>query len=288
LSILIPTVHPWPAIQRSLESAFAQDCEEPYEVLILDGHGRGLPLSADARAIWVLAPGADSFDLRTMGIAMARGEVIAISEDHCVMPPGWCRQTLAAHDENPAAALLGPVSNHRDSARRAVDRANFLLTFAPFAASLTLLASGRLPVPTNLSLKRSAVRRAANRPGWLEYELLAELQKKGELGLAAGAVLEHRQTWGWLRAPVIHFASGRSYGASIREWPAEQRRQWFRELRRLPGRMLRIIRPALDQGAGGAAPWAADRFWLRVLVLSNTLGQFVGALTGPGTSRRFL
>jgi hypothetical protein len=274
--------------EGGVESALAQSCGEAYEVLVLDGHGAGLPRDQDLPVRWLRVPGADVFELRAMGFAAARGEIIAISEDHCVMPRDWCSQTLAAHRGNPAAALIGPVSNHAGSARRAVDRASFLLTLGPFAPPLEALTHGRLPVPTNLSLKRSALLVGTPPPGWIEYELLAELQQRNELGLASDALLEHRQCWDSLLAPRIHFYSGRSYGASTRAWPSWVRRRWFLQLGLLPHRMFRLTRPALERGAAGAASGVADRFWLIGLILANALGQLVGALAGPGASRRRL
>jgi hypothetical protein len=288
LSVLLPTVQAWPTVKVALEAALAQDGGEPFEILLLDGHGAGLCREPDHRVRWLRVPGADVFELRALGVAAARGEIIAISEDHCVMPPGWCGKTLAAHRENSVAALVGPVSNHADSARRAVDRASFLLTMGPFAPPLRALTTERLPVPTNLSFKRSALPLGTPAPGWLEYEFLADLHRRNELGLAVETVLEHRQSWGYLRAPLIHFHSGRSYGGSTRAWPPALRRQWFRELRLLPHRMFRFTRSSLERGAGGAVPGMGDRGWLIALILANAFGQLAGAVAGAGASRRRL
>ncbi len=288
LSVLLATVHPWPAVKTALECARNQDGGADFEILLLDGNGAALPGEPGPPVRWIRAPGKDGFELRAMGFAEARGAVIAITEDHCVMLPDWCRRILAAHEKTPAAVLIGAVANHPDSARRAIDRANFLLTFGPFSAPIEPLTSWRLPVPTNISFKRSALSDPPFLPGWVEYGLLAELRERNEIELAPDVLLEHRQSWGVLRALVVHFSSGRSYGASTRTWPSRERRHWYRELRSLPRRMYWMTLPALRRGAGGAAPGAADRIWLKTLILANALGQLTGSIAGPGRSRRLL
>ncbi|MGH9441533.1 MAG: glycosyltransferase family 2 protein [Thermoanaerobaculia bacterium] len=288
LSVLLPATHRWPVARLALESLLAQDCRDPYEILVLDGHGGALDAEPDFPVRWIRHPGADVFGLRARGIAEANGEIVAITEDHCIAPRDWCRRVLEAHDRCPAGALVGPVSNHADSSRRSVDRANFLLTLGPFAPPLGGLEQPRLPVPTNMSFKRRVLPSREPDSGWIEYTLLSALRDRGEIGVAPEALLEHRQSWTAWRAPFVHFQSGRSYGASIREWAPRLRRRWFREFPRLPRRILWITRPALERGAGGAPPSPADRFWVVVLILANAVGQLAGALTGPGTSRRRL
>jgi Glycosyl transferase family 2 len=265
LSIVLATAHAWPGAKAALDSARDQDCDAEFEILFLDGHGAALDREPDPPVRWFRAPGKDGFELRALGFAEARGDVVAITEDHCVMLPDWCRRILAAHERNPAAVLVGAVANHPDSARRAVDRANFLLTFGPFSAPIEPLTSLRLPVPTNISFKRSALSAPRFSPGWIEYGLLAELRERGEIELAPDVLLQHRQSWGALRALLVHFSSGRSYGASTR-----------------------MTLPALERGAGGAVPGAADRIWLKALILANALGQLTGSIAGPGRSRRRL
>ena len=286
ISILLPTVKAWPAAELALRTARAQECAEEHEVLLLDGHGGALPGDPGPPVRWIRVAGADVFKLRAKGIVEARGEVVVITEDHCVMPSDWCSRILAAHRRNPASALIGPISNHPDSAGRAVDRANFLLTMGPYSPPIEEPLADRLPVPTNLSFKRRALPRESPEPGWIEYELIAQLQRRREVGLMADAVLEHRQRWSCLLAPWIHFCSGRSYGAATRSWPPGQRRLWIRGLAHLPGRILRMTKPSLERGAGGAPPSLSDRLWLIGLTIANVLGQLLGALAGPGSSRR--
>jgi hypothetical protein len=124
--------------------------------------------------------------------------------------------------------------------------------------------------------------------GTLEYELLATLTRRNELGLAPHAPLAHRQSWGRGAGLRVHFESGRAYGASSRAWRTADRAAWFLALPAMPFRIYRITAPALRCGAGGAPPGAADRAWLLALILANVAGQLAGALAGEGESHRRL
>ncbi len=288
LSILLPTVRAWPEIQEALAASLRQEFDETFEVLVLDGHGAGLDREPRPPVRWLREPGADVFRLRAVGLAAARGDVVLLSEDHCVAPPDWYARTSTAHRQKLAPALIGPVRNHSASSRRAVDRANFALTLGSFAPPLESVPEGRLPVPTNLSFKRSILPREVPDSGWLEYDLLARLSAAGELAVAEDALIEHLQSWGPAAALAVHFHSGRSYGASVRQWAADRRREWWRALPRSPRRLYRLSASALRPGAAGKSPSVADRGWLAALISANAVGQAVGALTGAGRSRMHL
>jgi hypothetical protein len=67
----------------------------------------------------VTAPeGTDLPRLRGLGIAAARGELVALTEDHCRACPTWV-SALARHARGPADVVGGPMDNERRG--RAVD-----------------------------------------------------------------------------------------------------------------------------------------------------------------------
>jgi hypothetical protein len=51
-------------------------------------------------------------ELRRCGVEQARGEVIAIIEEHCLADSGWLRQAVDAHASGNWAAVGGPVVDH--------------------------------------------------------------------------------------------------------------------------------------------------------------------------------
>jgi hypothetical protein len=286
ISVLLPTMQPWPEISSALAAVLAQTAAPLFEVLVLDGHGDALPAPPEDPSVrWLRLPGADTFELRAAGIAAARGTIVAVSEDHCIARPGWLAAIAAAHGAGPVPAVLGVVANHPDSAMTAMDRANFILTFAGQNSHRLDTGRRRLPVPTNLSFKRAAL--PSPRPGELEYRWIARLSAAGTLGVSRSIILQHRQRWG--RATLaVHLASGRSFGASVREAPWRHRLHWWAGLPLLPARLARLVTPDLLSGAGGARPTVADALCLGLLVLVNVCGQVLGAVAGPGGSRRRL
>lgn len=288
ITVLLPTTKAWPEIARSLDALLSQTDAPPFEIFVLDGHGEAFPAPPSSERIrWLRLPGSDPFALRAAGIIEARGEIIAVSEDHCIAPPTWIASIAAAHDADAATAIVGATMNHPDSAESPMDRANFLLTFAGQNHIRLDLAVRRLPVPTNLSFKRQAVPIRALRAGDLEYRWLATLSRARTLGVAKSVVLHHRQCWG-RSAPRIHFASGRSFGASVKDAPWRHRLHWWSSLPLLPLRIANMIWPDLREGAAGRRPSLADAFCVAMLIAANVCGQIVGATIGAGDSRSSL
>ena len=288
VSVLLPATQPWPAVSSALESLLSQTNAVTFEILLLDGSGGALAAQPSHPALrWLPFPGCDAFALRAAGLAAARGTIIAITEDHCIVPVDWIESIARAHGDDDRAALAGAVVNHPASAMRAIDRANFLLTFAGQTRSRLAIQSRRLPVPTNVSFKRAALPAAGLAPGELEYAWLAQLRDRRALGVAPSVVLEHEQCWG-AAAPGVHMASGRSYGASMRNRPWRERLRWFAMLPFLPLKLALLVAPDLLRGAGGAPVSFGDVYCLALLILANVIGQAEGALFGAGTSRKRL
>jgi hypothetical protein len=287
VSVLLPTTQPWPAVSAALDSLLSQIEPPAFEILVLDGDGQALRgIHLDPAVRWIRLPGLDSFALRAAGIAHARGSVVAITEDHCLVPADWIASIDAVHRADASPAIVGAVCNHPESATSALDRANFLLTFAGQTPDRLRLTHGRLPVPTNISFKRAALGKTLA-PGELEYRWLAELLREKSLSTATSVVIEHRQSWGkaiW----AVHVASGRSYGATVRNAPFRTRAAWWLRFPFVPLRLMRLVLSELRQGAGGR-PWTfVDAVCATGLIAANLSGQFLGALTGPGASRHRL
>lgn len=184
-------------------------------------------------------------------------------------------------------ALVGATTNHPDSAAAAIDRANFLLTFAGQTGSRLRVNQQRLPVPTNISFKRKAIANGVLPDCTLEYEWLRQMRDRGALGVANTVVLQHRQSWG-TATPLVHWASGQSYGATVRGWPWRDKIRWWLTVPLLPFKMGAFVLPDLLKGAGGAPASLADVFFLGLLIAANVCGQVVGALCGAGGSRHRL
>ena len=109
LSVVVPTRVGWP----DYEPMFAHHRREAEsvggELLVLDGSGRPEPppdaLGPNTR--WLSHPGLSVTALRAVGYPLARGPILAVSEDHTRVAPGWAKAILECHAENPQAAAIG-------------------------------------------------------------------------------------------------------------------------------------------------------------------------------------
>ena len=90
--------------------------------------------------------------LRAIGVQAARGELIAITEDHCIAPPDWYMAICAAHGRYSSPAIGGVVDN--GATKRLVDWAVFMCEYSNFMSPAPQGVVHDLPGP-NVSYKRN-------------------------------------------------------------------------------------------------------------------------------------
>jgi hypothetical protein len=81
-----------------LDSLHAQAQKIGAEVLVADCSGSALPDDHGLRypeVTWLKLPGASVFQARATAMSQARGQVVAITEDHCRVHLDWCEQIVA-------------------------------------------------------------------------------------------------------------------------------------------------------------------------------------------------
>ena len=160
----------------------------------------------NVRALHV--PGSNVFGLRACALGVARGEFVAVLEDHIAVGDEWCTEVIAGFDRNPRAdAIIGGITN---GAPRCFDRASFLLTFALFLAPLDHVPRHRCPVPGIIAFRAAVLPRTPPAPGYLEFELPARLRDEGRLVAVASLRVEHVQRVG-SRGFALQFHAGASY-----------------------------------------------------------------------------
>lgn len=288
LSIVIATTKPWPEIHACLDSLTTQAQAAGAEVIVADGHGDGLPGNVSDRYPEVIAltkPGASVFYLRGLAMACARGEIIAVTEDHCRVAPNWCERILKAHHDRPdAAAIGGAVEN--GATTRLIDWSNFFLVFAPFLLPIKNGDSSRICLQANVSYKRRVVPRDAPQLGLMEMLFNGMLVKQGETLVADDKlVVHHVQSHGFFGTFAAHFHNGRSIaGFRLQCMP------WWERIVRLAGT---VALPAFLLWSTLRAIWEKRRLWgqalaslplLIAVVCCHTLGEFTGYIAGPGKS----
>jgi hypothetical protein len=124
LSVIVTIVSGKNALRTNLRALYSQARTENAEIVVpFDRFSSDVPeLSTDFPGVlfqFIDIPQDISemhyvYDLRrAAGISVAKGDVIALTEDHAVPDPDWCRQILAAH-ELPYDAIGGAIENGVD------------------------------------------------------------------------------------------------------------------------------------------------------------------------------
>ena len=215
ISVVLPVTQPWPAARNAFDGIRSQVERVGGELVVVDGRGDGLADEQAGGVVLLREPGADAFQLRNLGIDVADGSIVAITEGHCVPDEHWVERMLSTHWTQPRAdGVVGAVRNGTSSTL--ADRANFLATFALFMPPLTTLPPNRVPPVASLSFRRETVA-ASRRSGDLELALLPKLSGTGRLAPGDGIVVEHHQSHGGLaRTVAIHYHNGRAIGGHAR------------------------------------------------------------------------
>lgn len=163
-------------------------------------------------------------ELRSAGLRLAHGKIIAMLVDHEIPAPSWCRKMLEEHARLPHAAIGGAVENRID---RPINWATYFYDFGRYQNPVKPGASGFL-TDVNIAYKREAlngishvwqhrfhephVHEALLANGetlWLSPEIIVD---QNRIGLTLREVIRERQVWG------RYFAGNRvaGKGAAVR------------------------------------------------------------------------
>jgi len=292
LSIVIATTKPWPEICACLDSLLNQANAVGAEIFVADGNGRGLSEgereSYDG-VIWLKELGASVFALRKLAMCQARGEIIAITEDHCRVAPNWCEQIIQAHKDYPDAAAIGGIVDNGASTSL-IDWANFFLVFAPFVSPIKNGPCERICLQANISYKRRVVSRMASQLGVMEMLFTRQLREEGDTLIADDRlVVSHVQSHGFWGTFAAHFHNGRSIaGFRLEHLGSIERILRLFSTAILPPYLLWSTLRALVSKQRFLRQVFASLPLLAFLVCCHAAGEFVGYIAGPGQSPKRL
>jgi hypothetical protein len=277
LSVVLATTEAWPDLATCLAVLEPQAERTGAEIIVGDGDGSGLPqkyTSDPGRVVWIRKPGASVFELRALCVMAAKADIIATTEDHCIVDPDWCERLLAAHAAHPEAlAVAGAVTNGSTTSR--ADWANFLHTFGAFTPPVDPGQKVRWPVNANLSYKRAAFPGGALEPGWMELQLNGRLVREHKVVVDDRIRVAHVQSHGFLGTFAAHFHNGR---ATAGLHPIRLSR------RQLPWRLYRLTMQTLRNKPELEAVIRSCKPFIAALSTCHALGETVGILFGPGKS----
>ena len=213
LSVIVGTTQPWPEIAVCLDSIHDQAREVGAEILAVDGHGDGFPPDVATRypqLTTMCLPGASIFQMRAQAMLRARGEVVAVTEDHCCVAPDWCRQIVTAHRDWPEAAVVGGIVEN-GSCDRLLDWAHFVAVNGPSMPPVPNGEHGKVALQASVSYKRSVLPKEFPAWGYMEWMLNQQLREQGhKLVSDDRIVVSHIQSFSLAEACAIHYHDSRS------------------------------------------------------------------------------
>lgn len=222
--------------------------------------------------------------LRYLGVREAKGDLIAILEDHAEVDAGWASALVAAHRDPEVGAVGGAVENGKAGL---VNWAVFFCEYTTYMAPVPEGPADDLP-GNNIAYKREHLMPHAHVldegkwESWVNDRLLAD---GVPLVSTNRAVVRHIKTFrlGYFLTQRFHFA--RSYAGMRR---VDQ--SWIKRLAYgggsmiLPGLLLaRVVRQALRKGRH-LGRFAACLPLVALFLAVGAVGEMVGYLVGPGRS----
>ena len=282
LTVIVATTRCWPTANVCVRAVLSQARTVGAELILADGHGSGFDPAACADVTWLRLPGAARLTLHARALEVARGDVIAITEDHVRPDPDWCETILRAHRERPEVdVIVGAIRNA--SRKRLSDRASFLLTSAPYAPPL-LQVPERAPPFNNLSVKRRVLP-ASLRPGELEFDIVPGLFAVGKIAVDDRITAAHVQDVSMTAALVMHFHNGRTHGGTFIDDPRALRLRRARDALGIPRRLAaETYREVAKRPASRYA--RRDVAGVTLIAGAHAFGFLIGLITGRGNSPR--
>ena len=292
LSVVVPTRDGWPAYEPYFVHHRREVEAVGGELLVLDGSAKPAPRAelTGPNVRWLSYPGESVLALRAIGYPLARAPVVAVSEDHTRVTPGWAAALLECHAQNPAAAAIGGIVDI-GATRSYTEWAAFLCGHDRELAPLGRARRVGLIGGTNVSYKRHVLDRL--RPltgvGVNDAVFQRELARGGATLLVDDRFsCEHEQHLTFREATLRLYHSGRM--------GAGGRRQRLRpmELARVA---ITPLSPLLLAARLGV--WVLQRGRLRARYLyelpailwlygARAAGEIIGYAAGPGRSALLL
>ena len=284
LSIVIAAWNGVTLLRQCLASLERQADKIGIEVIVVSN----FPVPADEFALtakFLLLPETATVpELRSRGIGLCGGKVIALLEDHCIFDSNWCREIKKAH-ESTDAAIGGSVENA--TVEKALDWAVYFYDYGKYMLPNPAGAADSLS-GINTSYKHANLDEIAEvyRDGFFESSVNEELKKRGhQLTMLPSAIVYHNKSYELKRAAQHSYHLARSYAAKRVSTVSISRRILFTVFSLiLPVLLpLRIILTTIKKGRN-IVPMIRALPFIILLMLIWSYGEFCGYLLGEGKS----
>lgn len=292
LSVVVPSVNGMGDLAGCLEALEAQRRDVALEVLVVDRLGDDVRREVRRRfpAVRVLeVPRSTTIPrMRELAFDAAAGDMVAVIEDHVVVPPGWARRLLdaqrAASNGKPAV-VGGAVENAATG--KLVDWAAFLCEYShcipPLPDGPAEWLTGNNVVYPRALLERY---RAVVAEGKWENHLHEALKRDGiPLVCRPEIVVGHKKHYTLGEYLSQRYLYARSYaGARVKGAPVTKRLAYAAAALALPPLLFyRTLSRVVSKGRHRAELVRSIPL-LALFVSSWAIGEMVGYAAGPGDS----
>lgn len=156
--------------------------------------------------------------LRAVGVARARGRIVALVEDHCVPAPDWIQQVITAH-EGEAAAVGGAMEKGFPPDEQGDTALNWALYLADYSRYALPMPEGRSAGASdcNVSYRREALQEIE--PVWSkefhENIVHGALEERGRtLWFSPRVVVHEQRSMTWSQTLHDRYSFGRLFGST--------------------------------------------------------------------------
>jgi hypothetical protein len=277
-------------ILESLDALRAQEGALAYEVIIVDRRLDAITerIRADYPEAQTLpcAPGTALPEMRALALEKARGDFVAVTEDHCIPPSNWLASIYAAFQMAPAGTMAVGGAIVNGVCDRALDWATFLCEYSAFVGPVRDGPATSLP-GMNVAYRRSALIAldpAVLRSGFWETTAHPLFLAKGYVLYLSDAVrIMHKKKFSFPLFAQQRFLYSRYY-AGLRFTREQLAARWMMCVLTLglpPLLLIRIARNVFGKKQL-LTEFARALPYLTVFVLIWAAGEMVGYAAGPG------
>jgi glycosyltransferase involved in cell wall biosynthesis len=289
ISVVIASVNGLPYPLQCLDALAAQRDDVDLEVVVADCTGPGTAAAIHERHPWVKLVTFDSPQsvpaLRSAGFEVARGRLVAVTEDHCVPEPDWVRALMDGQRRTGWAAIGGGVEIA--PTRRAIDWAVY---FCEYAGLMSPVPEGPSRAVPGMNVAYDMQQLASVRSIFLQAQwenvIHDQLREAGfEIGLDPSIVVNHCKHFTIAMFWSERFHYSRAYaGQRVAGTGLGTRMSWAVKALGLPPLvMMRIVRATVTKRRH--VRQLARTFHLVVLFsVVWSVGELVGYVAGPGNS----
>jgi GT2 family glycosyltransferase len=286
LSIVIAAWNGVSSLRQCLASLEKQTEKTATEVIVVSNFE--IDLSASDHSLpakFLQLPAAATVpELRREGIALARGQIIALLEDHCIFDAEWGREIKKAHRAT-ESVIGGSVENA--SVERDFDWAVYFYDYGKYMLPNKAGAADTLS-GLNVSYRRALLEqvREVYQDGFFETFVNEELKKRGHpLVMRPSAIVFHNKNYEMQRAAAHCYHLARSFAARRVAHSSLLKRAFLTAAALVLPVLLpaRIVSTTLKKGRHLKQLIRSLPF-LILLMLIWSYGEFCGYLAGAGKS----